>query len=100
MSREGSGEGGESAAAEAAPSPAFAKRKKQRQSLGRRVSFAAPAVLETVREFEPEGDEDKSGETYEANAEVPAGFSIVEEASVEPAPAPVSYTHLTLPTKA
>ena len=60
-----------------------AKRKKQRQSLGRRVSFAAPAVLETVREFEPEGDEDKSGETYEANAEVPAGFSIVEEASVE-----------------
>lgn len=87
MSREGSGEGGESAAAEAAPSPAFAKRKKQRQSLGRRVSFAAPAVLETVREFEPEGDEDKSGETYEANAEVPAGFSIVEEASVETAPA-------------
>ena len=73
----------ESAAAEAAPSPALRRGKSRDSRWDARVSFAAPAVLETVREFEPEGDEDKSGETYEANAEVPAGFSIVEEASVE-----------------
>lgn len=37
--------------AEVGASPGFNTRKKRRQSVGRRVSFADPATLESVREF-------------------------------------------------
>ena len=55
--------------------------------MGRRVSFADPAQLESVREFIKEEEErEKSGESYQSGAQsegVPAGFGLVEEASVD-----------------
>lgn len=66
----------------------FEKRKKRRQSVGRRVSFADPATLESVREFIKEEEErEASAESYGVNESerdgIPAGFGAVEEVSVE-----------------
>ena len=68
-------------------SPGFERRKKRRQSVGRRVSFADAATLESVREFIKEEEErERSGESYGASgddgSEIPVGFGVVEEASV------------------
>ena len=58
--------------------------------MGRRVSFADPAQLESVREFIKEEEErEKSGESYQSGAQsegVPAGFGLVEETSVDVIP--------------
>jgi hypothetical protein len=64
-------------------SPRFTRKKKARQSVGRRVSFADPAQLESVREFIKE--EEEREKSAESESMVPVGFAI-EEASVEAVP--------------